>query len=526
MLKEFNDTGTCIPEMHYLVNTSKKLDEILTLIMKRRYFTINRPRQYGKSTTLFLLSKLLTERKDYVPIEISFEGIGSKVFENESSFIKVFLTKIMDEVKYLGIEKNVQKLVSKNIETNHNMAQLSGFITEFTEILNQNIVLMIDEVDKSSNNQLFLDFLAMLRDKYLNRNKGKDSTFQSIILAGVHDVKNLKLKLRPDDEKKLNSPWNIAVDFEVDMSFNPEEIATMLEDYSQTTNISMNIPQISELLYYHTSGYPFLVSRLCKLIDEKIMKKTEKPEWKTEYIDEAVKLILQEKNTNFDSLIKNLENYKELYDLVFETIIEGIEPSYNADNPVIDMAATYGILKNENGKVKIHNRIYEQRIYNYMSSKVETAMSLEGYNFRDNFINEDGTLDFEKVLLKFREFMKKEYSSKDKDFLERNGRLLFLAFIKPIINGYGYDFKEVQISEELRLDVVITYLNQKYVVELKIWRGDVAHQKGLAQLSQYLDKLELNKGFLIIFDSTKFKNKDWKTEKVVVENKEIFIIMV
>ena len=57
--------------------------------------------------------------------------------------------------------------------------------------------------------------------------------------------------------------------------------------------------------------------------------------------------------------------------------------------------------------------------------------------------------------------MKEQYSEKDRKFIEENGRLLFLAFIKPIINGKGFDFKEVQISEEKRLDVVVTYLDQK-----------------------------------------------------------------
>ena len=44
-------------------------------------------------------------------------------------------------------------------------------------------------------NDLFIHFLAVLRDKYLNRKRIK--TFHSIILAGVHDVKSLKLKIRP-----------------------------------------------------------------------------------------------------------------------------------------------------------------------------------------------------------------------------------------------------------------------------------------------------------------------------------------
>ena len=39
------------------------------------------------------------------------------------------------------------------------------------------------------------------------------------ILVGVCDIKNLKRKLRPDEEHKDNSPWNIAADFDIDMSF-------------------------------------------------------------------------------------------------------------------------------------------------------------------------------------------------------------------------------------------------------------------------------------------------------------------
>ena len=96
--------------------------------------------------------------------------------------------------------------------------------------------------------------------------------------------------------------------------------------------------------------------------------------------------------------------------------------------------------------------------------------------------------------------MKKEYSEKDKAFLEREGRLIFLSFIKPIINGKGFDFKEVQIAEEKKLDVVITYRNYRYLVELKIWRGEESHKKGLEQLSQYLEIQNLENGYLVIFD--------------------------
>lgn len=116
---------------------------------------------------------------------------------------------------------------------------------------------------------------------------------------------------------------------------------------------------------------------------------------------------------------------------------------------------------------------------------------MNSYIFKENFLTSTG-LNFEKILLRFKQFIKEQYSNIDSKFIEREDRLLFLAFIKPIINGIGFDFKEVQISEEKRLDIVITYLKEKYLVELKIWRGDEYHQKGLKQLSEYLDINELD----------------------------------
>ena len=56
---------------------------------------------------------------------------------------------------------------------------------------------MIDEVDNASNNQVFLDFLAQIRAQYIERDI--QPTFQSVILAGVYDIKNLRRKIRPDE---------------------------------------------------------------------------------------------------------------------------------------------------------------------------------------------------------------------------------------------------------------------------------------------------------------------------------------
>ena len=175
---------------------------------------------------------------------------------------------------------------------------------------------------------------------------------------------------------------------------------------------------------------------------------------------------------------------------------------------------------NGGGRIKIHNRIYTEVLVNYMSDKQRQPKPAPDLSIDLKYKNDNGSLNMEAVMLGFQAFMKKEYSKKDRDFLEKNGRLVFLAFLKPIINGSGYDFKDPQISDEKRLDIVITYLNQKYVAELKLWYGPKAHEKGLQQLHDYLDIQGLNEGFLLIFDHSEVKN--WNSEWTEVNGKKIF----
>ena len=70
-MKRFNVTGTCIPQKHYMVDTSVKLEQITKLIEQDSYFTINRARQYGKTTSLMLLWKALKEKWDMILYRIS-----------------------------------------------------------------------------------------------------------------------------------------------------------------------------------------------------------------------------------------------------------------------------------------------------------------------------------------------------------------------------------------------------------------------------------------------------------------------
>jgi hypothetical protein len=521
MAKKFNITGNCIARLHYMADVSTKLKKIKDMVEDGDYFIINRPRQYGKTTTLHAITEMLNGTKDYLAVKISFEGIGDLVFEDEKEFSSRFLKLLANTVKRTDTHW-ADWLSSRSLEV-ISLANLSDIIVEFAGEIDKKVVILIDEVDKSSNNQLFVSFLAMLRNLYLEREFVP--TFHSIILAGVHDVKSLKLKIRPNEEEKYNSPWNIAAEFKVDMNLQPFEIKPMLDDYVAEKGVKMDTAAMSEDLFYYTSGYPFLVSKLCKMMDEDVLPTKEEKEWTGGDLEWTVKRLILETNTNFESLIKNLEHNPVLYQFVNKMLVEGIVEEYTVHDPIISMGLMFGIFKNGRG-ITIHNKIYEELIYLYMSSRTRMQSDLPFTEFvgNRNFKLAGNELNMELVLQKFQAFMREQYSKHDRDFLERNGRLVYLAFIRPILNGHGYDFKEVQISEERRLDVTITFYQHKYVAELKIWRGQAAHEEGLNQLDDYLDRLKLTEGYLIIFDHKEVKT--WDSGWINHNGKRIFIIWV
>lgn len=521
MHKEFNITGVCIPGKHYMVDISDKLKSILKMVERGDYFVINRPRQYGKTTTLFLLRRELEKDRNYLVLDVSFEGIDEPTYKDQKLFIPVFLELIKKSLGYSNETKLIDLINDEGLI--QNFSTLNSLITKLVEKSKRRVVFLIDEVDKASNNRLFLDFLGMLRAKFLDRNQGRDHTFHSVILAGVHDVKTLKLKIRGDEDAKYNSPWNIAVNFKVDMSFSRQEITTMIDEYAADRHVELDISFFSEKLFYYTGGYPFLVSYLCKIIDEEILPgKTEK-KWEPIDLEKAIQIALKEENTNFESLITNLENNSELYNFVFSLIIDGAEFNYNPDHSIIRFGMIYGILMNDNGNVRVHNRVYEQRIYNFMSSGLEISAATSSKNLTGKFLDESGNLDIKKIFKKFQEFIKDQYNRKDHNFIERNGRLLFLAFIRPILNGRGFDFKEVQVSEEKRLDVVVTFDNKKYIIELKIWRGEMYHKAGIIQLCEYLNLQNEETGYLLVFDIRKESGLIGKSEILNVEGKQIVV---
>ena len=527
MKRYFNIEGSCHPDEHYMVDLGQRLDEIKILIDNKKYFSINRSRQYGKTTTLEALSEYLKE--EYTVISLDFQMLGQEDFKSESDFVAAFSREVLMAV--LEAENMPEDVFEKltafaeETDTNRKLSLLFLQLSKWCKEAKKPVVLMIDEVDSASNNQVFLDFLSQLRGYYLHRRKRP--TFHSVILAGVYDIKNLKHKIRPDEEHKTNSQWNISAKFEVDMSFSLEKIENMLQDYEQDCHTGMNIQEIASLIYDYTSGYPFLVSDLCKIIDEQIAGSEQFPQqsdaWTKAGFLEAVKIILLEKNTLFESMINKLMDYSELRKTIYEILFQGVSIPYNADEYATDIGLMFGFLKEEDGTVKISNRIFETRFYNFFLAQ-ERIREPELYNFAEvnkkQFI-ENGELNMKQILESFIRSFTDIYGNKDEKFLEEDGRRFFLLFLRPIINGTGSYYIEAQTRDARRTDVIIDYLGKQYIIELKIWRGEEYNRRGVEQLGDYLDAYHLKKGYMLSFNFNKDKEIGIKEviagDKVIVE---------
>lgn len=513
MTRYFNTEGCCKPNEHYMV----RLDNRLALIKKQfvdrgKYFVINRGRQYGKTTTLMALAEYL--KQEYIVIPMDFQKMSTANFADEQTFV----IKIIGQMEKLsGRKKELMKDI--DADTFHELTllkdrkgvsidELFDSFSRICEASGRPIVLIIDEVDNASNNQVFIDFLAQLRGYYLDR---EDSPiFHSVILAGVYDIKNLKLKLRSDSEHQYNSPWNIAADFDIDMSFSADQISEMLAEYEADYHTGMDIAAVAGEIYQYTSGYPYLVSAICKIIDEKLSchesSGKDGCKWTTDKITEAVRLMMKSNIPLFDSMAKQLDSYKDLRKTIEEIIYQGKRIPFSPDTKSINLGLMFGFLKEENGQIVMSNRIFEMRMLNLFIAEesLDSTAFNQGERDRNQFIS-NGRLDMDKVLEKFVEYFSDIYSERDTKFVEDYGRKFFLLYLKPIINGTGNYYLEAQTRDAGRTDVIVDYAGEQFIVEMKIWRGNEYNERGEKQLTDYLDYFHKDKGYLLSFNFNKKK---------------------
>ena len=526
MRRYFNTEGLCRPDVHYMVDLGDRLKEIKERYVERgSYFMIDRARQYGKTTTLQALAGYL--RDQYVVLYMDLQKMGAEDFADEKAFSRAFVKSLSAAFKTAGTWAGERKGALQELLYAQSGLSLSDLFILLSRLCGETarpIVLLIDEVDSASNDQVFLDLLAQLRAYYLDRENSP--IFQSVILAGVYDIKNLRLKIRPEKEHRYNSPWNIAARFNMEMSFSAKQIGAMLQGYEDDCHTGMDVEAVAGEIYRYTFGYPYLVSAICKLLDEELSgnrcPKDTLAAWSERGIAAAVDILLRERSPLFDSMIRQLTEHPDMKRMLQAILFQGKRVTYNPDNPAIELAAMFGYISSKAASVQVANRIFEMRLYNYFLSEEELDSLLydQAQGDRGRFIV-DGRLDMDLVLERFAACFHDIYGKDEDKFVEAHGRKFFLLYLKPIINGTGNYYIEAQTRDARRTDVIVDYLGEQFIIELKIWRGNEYNERGEEQLAGYLDRYHLKKGYMISFNFNKNKEPGVKEvrlgDRVIVE---------
>jgi hypothetical protein len=249
--------------------------------------------------------------------------------------------------------------------------------------------------------------------------------------------------------------------------------------------------------------------------------------WTLDGVKAAIKLILKENYTLLDYLIKKIEDNEELSNLLFDITVGNKNYQYNADDPVIKIGIMFGILASNKEQLQIHNKIFEIRIANYF-------ISINARKWRDNVIEgpineiiKGNVFNMELCLNKFQQDYPKIYTAKDIAFLEKYGKLIFLTYIKPVINSIGFYHFEPETRDGGKMDLVIDYLKQQFIIEVKLWRGNSKHEDAYEQLTTYLKSKNTDCGYLLTFDFREKGDKCFAESKwIEYDGKRIYDVVV
>jgi len=486
MNKFFNTAGLCFPGDHYMVDPLKRLTEVEDLIEKKLYFTIHAPRQTGKTTYLYALAGKLNAEGKYIALVVSFEEAGY-----ESITVDQANEALIDCIYQMSLDQLPQQHQPDD-PTKQEYRNLKNYLNAWTINQSKPIVLFIDDIDALLDDAL-ISILRQLRDGYQGRPKHFPS---SIALIGLRDVRDYKIRNREDQKPIITaSPYNINAQSILMDNFSREETFELLEQHTTETGQVFNT-EVKEEIYRLSQGQPWLVNALANQIVSEILHEDYSKEITLDIVREAKNKLIIQRDTHLDSLIDKLR--EEKIKSIIQAIINGENILYDSLNDVISYVRDLGIVS-QKSPLRFANPIYAEIIPRVMASAFEESLPMEIET--PWFVNQDGSLNMEKILKEFQEFYRENAESwlSRFEFKESAHHLLMMAFLQRIINSGGEITREMAVGNK-RVDLLVEFNRQRFAIELKIKRGNQSIEKAILQLNKYLDRLGLKEGYLVIFD--------------------------
>ena len=343
--------------------------------------------------------------------------------------------------------------------------------------------------------QSSVTFYSALRQIYLS---DELHCPHSVGIVGVKSIAQL-------DYDRSVSPFNIQDEFRLP-NFTLEQVQGLLGQYTDEVGQAF-APEVVASIHKQTAGQPVLVNRFAQILTEELdIPKTE-PITMSHFLKAHIQLV-RGRNINIQHLTTNIRRDRRFERILMNIMAyeEGLD--FNLRDPHIDELATYGVIAEDaDGKCKIANPIY---LYCILQTFKPTMNGLEREYFHEDniegfqgYLTATGHIDMERLLDNFRDFIARagfKILQVPDTPQESVGRHLLLTYLDLFARSVGGVLSFEVGTGRGRMDLLITRAGRKYIVETKIWRGNIRYQMGKKQLAAYL-KLEGEiQGYYVVFD--------------------------
>jgi hypothetical protein len=515
MQKSFNTAGPCIPDDHYMVSITPRFESLKKLIDNKRYFILHAPRQTGKTTLMLQLMEHLNQEGKYIALYLNVEA--AQAWRNH--IVEINHT-IVDEFQ-VNAEINLAKKFQPSprcFEGSTN--NFSTFLTRWCLELPKPLVVLMDEVDSLIGDGL-ISVLRQLRAGYTRRPRAFP---HALCLIGLRDIRDYRIY--SDASKRFmvgGSAFNIK-DKSIRLNdFTLEQVKELYAQHTQATAQKFTHHALQRI-FDLTRGQPWLVNALGR----ELCFEEQAIDWKQTVhkadVDKAAEVLIKRRDVHLDQLADKLTEPRVAR--IIESILVGENKVSNETDSHLNEDKQYlidlGLVRSGEQGLEIANPIYREIIPRELTAYRQEMLGINP----QWYVKADGKLDIQKVLAAYIKFYKQHHElvTKRRTYTEAAHHLLLIAWLQRIVNSGGCVNHEYAAGLG-RLDLCIEFADERFAFELKLSRKE-ALTEGKEQLANYLQRLSLEQGWLVIFSRKEVS--DWdavgKREWVEEGGKKIEVI--
>lgn len=482
-----------------MLPAAARLPDARLWVRRKKYFVIHAPRQSGKTTTLTALADELTRDGGHVALRVSCER--GKPGPDDIGLTEL---RVLDAIRKAAAARRfpMEWLPPDPWPAG---AAPGGRIVEGLQAWALRcplpLVLLFDEVDALAGDSLE-SVLTQLREGFSMRPHAFPS---SVAVCGMRRVRDYKLASGSGEpgESGRGSPFNNAVTFRL-ANFTAPEVAALYAQHTADTGQEF-APDAVELVYDSTQGQPYLVNAIAAEIIDK-MRLPVSETITASHVESATERLIEARAVHLDSLAARLAEprvRKVIEPIIAGTMPAAIDAVYNND---VAYARDLGLLAPDK-PIRIACPVYREVITRIFGDEFAELITTDPYSL----VLSDGRLDIPRMLEEFTSFWLEngEWMTKGTGYNEAGAQIVFMAFLQRMIGDDGFVDREFGIGTG-RADLLVRrpYGDgqvQREAFELKVWWPKAADplEKALPQFDEYLSRMRLDTGTLIIFDRRK-----------------------